>query len=132
MRRETFWNWGCLAGRLTDGRIVGLNVSCGVNETSFTENCFWIDGRLHKVDAVVFDYDRTDLSRPWRLDSYDGRVRLQFTPEGRHAERINVWLVASNFNQLFGRFDGEFTTAGGERLPIHGMLGYVESHYAKW
>jgi hypothetical protein len=38
MRRETFWNWGCLAGRTADGRSAGLNVSCGVNETSVTEN----------------------------------------------------------------------------------------------
>ena len=132
MRRHTFWNWGCLAGRVADGRIVGLNVSCGVNETSFTENCFWLDGRLHKLDTVAFAYDRRDLEQPWRVRSYDGRLELEFRPEGRHAERVNAWIVASNFNQLFGRYHGRLTTAGGERVPIDGLLGYIESHYAKW
>jgi len=132
MRRQTFWNWGCLAGALAGGRIVGMNVSCGVNETSFTESCFWLDGRLHKIDSVAFTYDRRDLMRPWRVTSYDGRLDLEFHPEGAHAERINALVVATNFNQLFGRYSGSLVTAAGERLTIDGMLGYMESHYAKW
>jgi hypothetical protein len=132
MRRHTFWNWACLAGMLTDGRVVGLNVSCGVNETSFTENCFWLDGRLHKLDTVAFAYDRRDLDRPWRVTSFDGRLALEFVPEGRHAERVNAGLLASNFNQLFGRYRGRLATAAGEEIRLDGMLGYIESHYAKW
>jgi hypothetical protein len=132
MRRHTFWNWACLAGALPDGRVVGLNVSCGVNETSFTENCFWLDGRLHKLDTVAFAYDRRDLDRPWQVHSSDGRLALEFRPEGRHAERVNAGIVASDFNQLFGRYHGRLETAAGERIPIDGLLGYIERHYAKW
>ncbi len=132
MRRHTFWNWGCLAGRTTDGQVVGMNVSCGVNETSFTENCFWLDGRLHKLDTVRFEYDRHDLMRPWRIASFDGHLQLAFRPEGRHAENINAWIVASNFNQLVGRYDGWLETAAHERIAIDNMLGYAERHYAKW
>lgn len=43
---------------------VGLNLSCGVNETSFTENCYWLDGELLKVDSVRFDFDRDQPLRP--------------------------------------------------------------------
>lgn len=132
MRRETFWNWGCLAGRAADGRVAGLNVSCGVNETGVTENCFWVDGRLHKVDTVSFDYDQRDLMRPWRLRSGDGRVDLVFTPEGMHVERVNAVLLATNFHQLFGRFTGTLTTVAGDRVAIERMLGFCEDHYAKW
>ncbi len=132
MRRETFWNWGCLAGRVADGRVVGMNVSCGVNETSFTESCFWLDGVLHKVDAVFFDYDRANLERPWRVRSFDGRVALEFHPEGKHVENVNAWIVATNFNQLYGRYSGTLTTARGERIRVDRMLGYAESHYARW
>lgn len=132
MRPETFWNWGCLAGRTADGRIAGLNVSCGVNETSVTENCFWLDGRLHKVDTVAFEYDQRDLMKPWRLRSADGRVALDFVPEGMHVERLNAIVLATNFHQLFGRFTGTLTTAAGERVAIENMLGFCEDHYAKW
>ncbi|HYC00760.1 MAG TPA: DUF2804 domain-containing protein [Candidatus Limnocylindrales bacterium] len=130
MRRETFWNWACLAGRLADGRVVGMNLSCGVNETSHTESCFWIDGVLHPVGTVAFDYDRRDLTEPWRVR---GRgIDLTFVPEGRHSERVNALVVATNFQQLFGRYTGTMTTAGGESLTIESLYGYMERHYAKW
>jgi len=132
MRRETFWNWGCLAGALGDGRNVGMNVSCGVNETSFTENCFWLDGRLHKLDSVAFVYDRRDLMRPWRVTSWDRRVELEFHPEGRHVERVKAVVLATDFHQLFGRYYGTLVTDDGEHLAVDGMLGYMEQHYAKW
>ncbi|MGH7785941.1 MAG: DUF2804 domain-containing protein [Candidatus Binatia bacterium] len=132
MRRETFWNWGCLAGAAADGRTLGMNVSCGVNETGFTESCFWVDGALHKVDVVAFDYDRTDLMRPWHLYSADGRVDLTFQPQARHVENVNAWIIATNFNQLLGRYRGRLRTAAGETIAVDGLLGYAESHYAKW
>ena len=132
MRRETFWNWSCLAGCLADGRVVGLNAACGVNDTSFTENCFWLDGVLHKLDTVAFEYDRRDLLRPWRVRSFDGRLDLAFHPEAEHVERFNAWIVATNFRQLVGRYDGWLTTAGGERLRIERLLGYAEAQYALW
>ncbi|MBI3785458.1 MAG: DUF2804 domain-containing protein [Deltaproteobacteria bacterium] len=132
MRRHTFWNWGCIAGHTADGRVVGMNVSCGVNETSFTENCFWLDGKLHKLDTVRFEYDRRDLMQPWRMTSYDGRLDLTFRPEGRHREKLNAFIVASNFSQLIGRYDGWLQTAAGERVAITNLLGYAEWHYAKW
>lgn len=132
MRRETFWNWGCTAGRLADGRVVGLNVSCGVNETGHSENCFWIDGALHRLGCVAFEYDRRDLMRPWKLRDADGRLDLEFTPEGSHAEKVNALVVATNFQQMFGRWNGRLTTAAGETVELHGLLGYAEKHYAKW
>ena len=132
MRRETFWNWGCLAGATPDGRAVGMNVSCGANETSFTENCFWLDGCLHKIDTVAFEYDRHDLMKPWRLRSFDGRLELDFQPQANHSEKLNAWVVASNFNQLLGRYYGRLVTGTGEAVRVAGMLGYAESHYAKW
>ena len=132
MRRETFWLWGCLAGHLADGRRVGINTVCGVNESGFTENCFWVDGRRHKLDTVHFEFDRRDLERPWRLRSYDGRLQLEFTAEGRHRENVNAWLLASNFTHLFGRFHGVLITEDGERLELDGIYGFVERHFARW
>ncbi|WP_163833009.1 DUF2804 domain-containing protein [Spartinivicinus ruber] len=132
MRRETFWNWGCLSGNTADGQAVGLNVSCGVNETGFTENCFWLNGQLHKVDTVAFHYQKQDLFKPWHIQSYDGKVDLQFTPLGKHAECLDLWLMATNFHQLFGHFNGYLQTAEEEKIAINNMLGFVEDHYAKW
>ena len=132
MRRETFWNWACLAGRTADGRVLGLNASCGVNETSFLESCFWVDGALHRLPPVHFVYDRRDLHQPWRVHDEAGRIDLRFVPEGAHAERINAGMVASNFTQLFGRYTGHLRTESGEDHAIEGLPGYAEWHFARW
>ncbi len=130
MRRETFWNWACLSG-MAGGHRIGLNLSCGVNETSFTENCLWIDGRLVKVNLTRFDFRQDDLMQPWQVRSDDGLVNLRFTPAGMHREKVNAGFVASNFKQLFGRFDGELRVDG-KVVAIHGLPGFVEDQYAKW
>jgi len=87
---------------------------------------------LHKLDTVAFAYDRRDLMQPWRLRSFDRRLELEFEPQARHAENVNAWIVASNFNQLLGRYRGRLVTADGETIRVDGTLGYAESHYAKW
>lgn len=136
MRRETFWNWACFAGRAHDHEdrpVIGLNLSCGVNETSYSENCFWVDGVLHPVGLATFEYDRhSPQSSTWSVSTQDGAVDLTFVPEGTHTERLNLLVLASNFKQLFGRFNGTLTTPAGETIPIRDHYGFVEDQYAKW
>ena len=132
MRRETFWNWACLSGRTADGTEVGVNVSCGVNETSFSENCVWADGTLCRVGLCHFDYDWDRPLAPWRVTSEDGAVRLEFRPEGQHSERLHLGLVASDFKQIFGVFSGELRLPAGQRVRVDGLRGFVEDQYAKW
>ncbi|MDD9893861.1 MAG: DUF2804 domain-containing protein [Gammaproteobacteria bacterium] len=132
MRRETFWNWACFSGELADGRSIGLNVSCGVNETSYSENCYWLDGACISAGQAQFDYEQDDPMQPWTVTFANGKGKLHFTPEGLHLERQNFLLAASNFKQVFGRFDGFIETAEGERLEIQSQYGFVEDQYAKW
>lgn len=131
MRRETFWNWACLSGRV-NGSQLGLNLSCGVNETSYSENCLWLDGRIQSTGGTVFHYDRDDVMRPWQIHSRCGQVELTFTPSGQHRERLNLGLFASNFHQLFGHFHGRIRLHDGRVFAIDRLYGFVEEQYAKW
>jgi len=132
LRRRTYWNWACFAGYLPRGRQIGLNVSSGVNETGFTENCYWLNGKFHKLDTVHFEYDRTLPMKPWYISSYDKKIELEFRPEGKYSERINAVIVASNFQQLPGRFFGKIKHSRFRTYNIKGLLGFAEDHYAKW
>lgn len=131
MRRETFWNWASLSAEIDSHRI-GFNLSCGVNETSHTENCLWLDGRLIKLNTMRFDYNRDALLEPWYITSEDGSVELRFHPEGRYQEKMNVGVFATNFNQLFGRFEGELRLPGGQTLAVKEQYGFVEEQFARW
>lgn len=146
MRRETFWNWACFSGTV-DGHKLGFNLSCGVNETSDTENCLWLDGKLIKLNTVTFEYNRDDLHQSWRItsaaDNSDlhnvhspsksgDKIDIIFTPEGNHQEKLNLGIFASNFNQLFGRFNGSITLSSGAALTLDNQYGFVEEQFAKW
>ena len=131
LRKETFWNWACLSGD-AGGVDVGLNVSAGVNETGFSENCVWVDGELIPVGLARFEFDAGDPTSKWTVATGDGAVDLVFEPLGEHRERVNAVIVATRFRQIFGRFDGVLRPPGRDEIPIVGMLGFVEDQYAKW
>jgi hypothetical protein len=132
MRRETCWNWAATSFSLGDGRPLGMNLSCGVNETSFTENAFWVNGTMTKVDTVDFSFDNADLMKPWRITSADRKVDLSFRPEAQRGERINALLIASRFTQLFGVFEGTLVSDDGEVVRLDGCPGFAEDHFARW
>jgi hypothetical protein len=131
MRPETHWNWACLSAQVGELRV-GLNLSSGVNETSFTENCFWLDGELLKVDTVRFAFDRGQPLQPWMIHSHDGQVALRFEGRGLHKERLNMGLLASNFKQVFGQFSGVLRPFGRPEVRIDNLWGFVEDQYVKW
>lgn len=131
MRRETFWNWGSLSHRLPDGRLLGFNLAAGVNETGFSENALWLDGRLIKVDMVDFRFDRYHPKHSWALRSNDGIIDLHFTPKGKRSDKTNAFFMASNFSQFFGQFHGEIHLPD-ETITLQDAWGLTEDHYAKW
>lgn len=136
MRRETFWNWACFSGQANDSHSkahnIGLNVSWGVNETGYSENCFWVNGVLHELPQVQFKFDRDDEHSTWRISSEDKQIDLSFVPEGMHKEHLNAGLMATNFKQIFGRFKGHLVTKDGQRFEIESIYGFVEDQYSKW
>jgi len=131
MRRETSWNWASLSCKLPDGRRLGFNLAAGVNETGFTENGLWLDGKLHKVDMVDFQFNRFDSEQVWLLRSNDGLINLRFEPAGQRKEKMNLIFAASNFTQHFGQFYGDIIV-NDEMIHLEGVWGFVEDHYAKW
>ena len=134
LRRETFWNWACASGRAAPGQpMLSFNVARGVNESSAHENVLWVEGKLHDLPQVFFDYDRDDVSRPWRVYSQCGSVELRFLPNGSIGDHRNLFVLASNFNQCFGEFAGKvrLKTLGLEYC-LDGLKGWCEDHYAKW
>lgn len=132
MRRETFWNWAASASVLADGRTFGMNLSCGVNETSFTENGFWINGKLTKVSTVCFDFNPQNFYDPWKISSADGKVNLIFESEQHRQEKVNALIIATRFTQMMGVFKGTLKTDDTEIIHIENCPGWAEDHYAKW
>jgi hypothetical protein len=129
--RETIWNWAAASGRDKQGRRVGLNFGCGLNEYSFTENSVWLDGQPRMYGGVSFHYNTRDvLGEPWQITTADGGVALTFHPDHERFENVNLLFAASRLHQPFGRFTGTIAY-GKEKLDVE-LYGFCEEHYAKW
>jgi hypothetical protein len=128
-----FWVWASASGFLPDGRTLGLNMGYGFGDTSAaTENALILNGRVHKLEQVAFDYDPHDFSRPWTMRSPDGRLDLQFVPFKERVARSNLLVLYSEVHQMFGRYSGTLRTDDGEELHVHDLIGWAEEHRARW
>ena len=47
-----------------------------------TENAAWLHGKLIRLGPVSFDYQPEDPLQGWRMQSDNGLLELDFTPEG--------------------------------------------------
>lgn len=136
MTRETFWNWSSINIRLDNGDTFGLNLVCGVNDTSFTENACWLNDELINMPLTLFEYDSQNVMKPWHIRSntqteHTAHIDLTFTPKQSRSDHTNVFVMASHFDQLMGTYSGTITLP--ERtITLDQVWGLAEDHYAKW
>ncbi len=130
---RSFWVWASASAFLPDGRTLGLNLGFGFGDTSAaTENAIILNGRLHKLGEVRFNYDPANFMRPWHMASPDGRLDLEFAPFYDRTARTNLLLIASEVHQMFGHYAGTVTTDDGETIAVDGIVGFAEEHHARW
>ncbi|CAG1773067.1 hypothetical protein BAC2_03493 [uncultured bacterium] len=130
---RSFWVWASASGFQPDGRTVGLNLGFGFGDTSqATENALSLNGRLHKLAQVDFQYSSQDFKRPWKMSSPDGRLDLEFTPFIERVAKTNLLLITSEVHQMFGRYRGTVIADDGKVLHIDGLIGWAEEHRAQW
>ncbi len=134
----TYWIWAAGAGYLPDGRRLGLNLGAGFGDLSAaTENALFLDGRLHKLGRVDFEFDRADPTRaPWRFRSPDGRVDLEL-PADRFVldKRLDALVIRSRLRQITGTVRGRLVADSGERIDVPeaaNVIVWAEVHEARW
>ncbi|MCB1142288.1 MAG: DUF2804 domain-containing protein [Leptospiraceae bacterium] len=127
--RETFWNWASLIGTVAEtGDKIGINLVSGFNDG--LENAVWLGGNLIPLGLSEFKYQKPISIHRTEIRTNDALLEIQFSPEGKRMENIDVVLYRSQFIQAFGVFEGKLLYKG-NTLRFHG-LGLVEEHHALW
>lgn len=140
---QSFWNWASASGYIYRAPLnprfeprrctLGLNLGSGFGDLSrATENAIILDGRIHKLDKVEFNYDPRDFMRPWLIRDNEGRLDLMFTPFFERIARTDILVVKSEGHQIFGKYAGRLVTDEGEEIRIDGLVGFAEEHRARW
>jgi hypothetical protein len=132
---RSYWNWASASGYLPapDGRTFGLNLGCGFGDLRMaTENCVIVQGRLHKLGVVRFDYAAGNTMLPWRFTDDEGRLDLTFTPFKDRTAQTNLGIIFSEVHQMFGRYRGRVVLDDGQPLEVRDLIGFAEEHHARW
>jgi hypothetical protein len=128
------WLWASGAGFDEQGRVVGFNLThnCVADDEENNENGLWAGEKLSMFGAARFSLDEAKLTGPWRVETSDGRCKLDFHPEGERAGKINLGVVASDYHQPFGVFRGEAVDDDGKTHVIRDYFGVTEFHRARF
>jgi hypothetical protein len=130
---RSFWRWMTFGGYSQEGILIAANL-CHNNiaeDEVYSENCYWLDGKIHLTGAARFAYSEADILGPWFIKTTDGLVDVDFHPQGERAERIRVGPILSDFHQPFGLFHGRLGREG-DALEIRDAFGLCEQHITRY
>lgn len=131
------WNRGIQAR--TERRYWAASCGlCGTRQVSFnfgyggvvsgpgTENAFFIDGQLHKLNQVTFRINPRDWMQHWHFTSDDKRVDLEFSPHLQHSAGYSSFFRKRKRRFFIGTYSGTVKTETGEVLEIEAFTGIAE------
>ena len=105
---------------------VGFSVGYNTADSALgTENAFFLDGRLHKLDQVSFHIPSGRLE-PWHFTSNDNRLEMSFNPRQEKDENHQMFFYSQKRRQLFGSFSGKVTLDDGSDFSFQDITGMAE------
>jgi hypothetical protein len=118
--------WASACGT-SGGRQVGFSVGYGsANGSAGTENAFFVEGKLHKLDQVTFHISPASWLEPWRFTGNDNRLEMTFTPHQERVERRQLFFHTLTRRQVCGSFSGKVIMDDGEELEFKDITGIAE------
>jgi hypothetical protein len=124
--RKDIHYWAAACG-MQRGRQIGFSVGYSSADSSAgTENAFFVDGVLHKLDQVTFRISPANWLSPWRFTSNDSRIEMMFVPVSQSTYQNNFLLHTLRSRQLFGFFSGKAVLDDGNPLYFNNIAGIAE------
>ena len=130
------WYWSSLNAIYEEKRI-GFNFGYGFGDTSkASENMFFYDDKAFKMEDVRFDIPiakngKDDFLKPWKFRSSSKDIDLTFTPILNRNANMNLLVLKSIQNQVFGYFSG-YVILDGKEIYFDHLLGFAEKVKNCW
>jgi hypothetical protein len=123
--------WATACG-VRGGREISFSLGFGTADSSHgTENAFFINGKLHKLELVTFQLSPSGWLKPWRFTSNDFRLEMVFYPIQHYAHKNYVLNQSCRVHQVYGFFSGRATLDDGSNVQFERITGLVEKRRTK-
>ena len=124
--------WASACGAAGE-HLIGFSIGFGTADSqACTENAFFIDGKLHKLDQVTFNIPPANWLAPWRFTSNDNRIEMTFRPHQERMERSRLLLYSDTRRQVYGFFSGRAVLDDGAVVEFNDITGFAERHKTRF
>lgn len=125
------WLWGTCS-TVIKGKPFGFSIGYGFGNTSAaSENVLYYQGKIHKLDDVVFEIPENPMET-WKITSSDGRFEAFFTPKIDRAAKLSAGPVHSDQHQYFGLINGKVILDSGRTLWMEHLHCAFENIYNQY
>jgi hypothetical protein len=120
----SFWAAGC--GK-SGGRQVGISVGYDSADAALgTDNAFFLDGKLYKLDQVTFHISPTNGLQPWRFSSNDNRLEMTLKPHQERNESHQMMFHSLKRRQAIGFLSGKAILDDGSEFKFENITAIGE------
>jgi hypothetical protein len=125
-----YWAAGC---GINKNRQFGFSDGYGSSDSDQgTENAFFLDGKLHKLDQVTFHINPGNWLLPWRFTSNDNRLEMIFTPHQERIQRDRMFFYSLTSRQVCGFFSGKVIDDDGSVMQFRNITGFAERRRSRF
>lgn len=118
--------WAAACGMI-EGKVISFCAGYSWADSSHgTENGFFVDGKLHKLDQVTFHIHPSDWLSPWHFTSNDNRLDMTFTPHQQRTESRRLFIHNITRRQICGFFSGKVQLDDGSEIEFNNLTGLAE------
>jgi hypothetical protein len=118
--------WASACG-LSGGQQTGFSLGYGsLDSQAGTENAFFLEGKLHKLDKVAFHIPSSNWLKPWHFTSNDERLEMTFKPHQERSDRRSILFHSIQSRQVCGSFSGSVILDDGSRHAFQDITGFAE------
>jgi len=119
-----YWAAGC---GLYGGRLISFSLGNGTADCgSGTENAFFINGIIHKLELVSFHTILKNGALPTKFTSSDLRLDMNFYPIQEYKKLSSNIIQSKKTREAFGFFSGSVILDDGSSLNFERITGLVE------
>lgn len=91
------------------------------------ENVLVLDGKITPMPAVCITHP-FGINNKWIIQDTDSMIDLTFTPVSVSHRTLNIFIMRTDYNNIYGTFDGVLLTGTGEKLTLKGFPGIVKKN----
>jgi len=118
--------WAAACG-MSDSGLISFCIGYSQADSSHgTENGFFIDGKINKLDQVTFHIPLSNWLSPWRFTSNDNKLDMTFYPHQERLDKRSLLFHNSARRQIFGFFSGKIQLDDDPVIEFNNLTGFAE------